>query len=46
MDDFHDHPLASWIPKKNRGVIQPKFKGLSPRGADSVNPSQRQEMRN
>jgi len=28
MDDFHDHPLASWIPKKNRGVIQPKFKGL------------------
>ena len=28
MDDFHEPPLASWIPKKNRGVIQPKFKGL------------------
>ena len=28
MDDFHEPPLASWIPKKNRGVIQSKFKGL------------------
>ena len=41
------HHLLSvnWTPRKAGPIIQPRFKGLSPRGADSVNPSQRQEMR-
>ena len=43
MDDFHEPPLASWIPKKNRGVIQPKFKGLKTRGDDDIAPSLRPE---
>lgn len=47
MEAKKSHHLLSvnWTPRKAGRVIQPKFKGLSPRGADSVNPSQRQEMR-
>ena len=42
---FHHLLSMNWIPRKAGVIIQPKFKGLSPRGADSVKPSQGQEMR-
>ena len=42
-DKSHDLPSASWRPRKARGLIQSKSKGLRTRRADDTNPKLRTE---